>query len=236
MTITTLKTMLLVGAAAFSIQAQAAFVSTDWKAQGDSRATLHEETGIEWLKLPETSGMSINEVISQLDTTFAGWRLPTKAEVTTMLSASWGINLPQTSWSSTAYNPNITTHHNRLGASFVNTPGAPNAVHTWAYTQTYAMYLDDAGLVNYSGAYYPGGTTTHAYSNTLVSGGTNPDYKLYAYSVYLVSDGGTTLSSVNDPSLNVNNPSAPVNNADVNAPATMSALMLSLGLLMRRRK
>lgn len=54
--------------------------------------------------------------------------------------------------------------------------------------------------------------------------------------VYLVSDGGTTLSSINDPSININNPKAPINMADVSAPvglATAGVLMLMLGA--RRR-
>ena len=35
---------------AFSGMAQADLVATDWKTSGDALATLHEETGIEWLK------------------------------------------------------------------------------------------------------------------------------------------------------------------------------------------
>jgi hypothetical protein len=45
--------------------------------------------------------------------------------------------------------------------------------------------------------------------------------------VYLVSDGGTTLNSQLDPSLNINNDNAPIN--DVYAPSLLG--LMSLGLL-----
>jgi hypothetical protein len=69
-------------------------------------------------------------------------------------------------------------------------------------------------------------------SNWAVTNNTN--YSNDAFGVYLVSDGGTTLSSINDPSLNANNANAP---ASVPLPAT--AALLGLGLLgfgARRKK
>lgn len=59
-----------------------------------------------------------------------------------------------------------------------------------------------------------------------------------SYSIYMVSDGWTTLSSINDPSLNINNANAPVNNA-TSVPAPATALILATGLFgfsARRRK
>lgn len=37
----------ILAAGLISTQANAAFVSTDWKVQGDSKASLHQETGLE---------------------------------------------------------------------------------------------------------------------------------------------------------------------------------------------
>jgi hypothetical protein len=54
----------------------------------------------------------------------------------------------------------------------------------------------------------------------------NTNFSFITYGVYLVSDGGTTLSLINDPSLNANNANAP---ASVPLPAT--AALLGLGLL-----
>ena len=55
--------------------------------------------------------------------------------------------------------------------------------------------------------------------------------------VYLVSDGGTTLSSLNDPMLNANNPNSPANQqpVPVNAPVSLLALAL-IALGFRKQK
>ena len=47
------------------------------------RATLDSNTGIEWLDLSETVGMSMDYVVSQTGGggEFAGWRLPTSDEL-----------------------------------------------------------------------------------------------------------------------------------------------------------
>jgi parallel beta-helix repeat protein len=52
------------------------------------------------------------------------------------------------------------------------------------------------------------------------------DYTDNSYGVYLVSDGGTTLSSQQDPSINANNANAPA--ANVSAPVLLG--LMSLGL------
>lgn len=73
-----------------SLGANAALVSTDWKTAGDGKATLDTQTGIEWLDLSVTDGLTIGQVKSLLPTTYAGWRLPTPEEVFTMLSNATG--------------------------------------------------------------------------------------------------------------------------------------------------
>ena len=54
------------------------------------------------------------------------------------------------------------------------------------------------------------------------------------FGYFLVSDGGTTLSSIQDPSLNSNNPNAP-GVADVSAPVGMAGATLALFLMGARR-
>lgn len=72
--------------------------------------------------------------------------------------------------------------------------------------------------------------------------GSGLDYKNVHDGVYLVSDGGTTLSSISNPNLNINNPNAPVNQvpdapADVPVNAGFGLLGLALMALgLRRRK
>ena len=75
--------MMIVGMLFITSTAQAGFLETDWLVTGDSKATLHEETGIEWLKLTETTGLSVNQVIAQTDVggKYAGWRIPTAQDI-----------------------------------------------------------------------------------------------------------------------------------------------------------
>lgn len=85
---------------------------------------------------------------------------------------------------------------------------------------------------------YPrrGLTTFNSLSGLINSGRRDTEYSLSRFGVWLVSDGGTTLTSINNPTLNLNNPKAPINMADVSAPAGLAAagvLMLMLGA--RRR-
>lgn len=54
--------------------------------------------------------------------------------------------------------------------------------------------------------------------------------------IYIVSDGGPTLSSIDDPSLNINPPKALINMADVSAPAGLAAADLLMLMLGARRK
>lgn len=45
-------------------KASADFLHTDWQADGDSLATLHEETGLEWLKINSTLGIFASSSVS----------------------------------------------------------------------------------------------------------------------------------------------------------------------------
>ena len=77
-----LKKIIVLGLlSVLSIGANAEFIEADYLVGGDDLSTLHVETGIEWLDFSVTKGMSMQEVIDQLDTTFYGWRIPTKLEV-----------------------------------------------------------------------------------------------------------------------------------------------------------
>lgn len=52
------------------------------------------------------------------------------------------------------------------------------------------------------------------------------DWKRSYEGVCLVSDVGVTLSSINDPTININNPNAPINMSDVSDPAGLAASSL----------
>jgi hypothetical protein len=206
--------------------AQAALVHTDWKTAGDQQSTLSEETGLEWLKLSHTVGMSINQVKSELNTTYAGWRLPTNDEV-----------------------GNFLTSH--FSAMTLNEGSRTDGDETSQVEQTYSWnefmsVTYDHSSFSYSGGYHTDGDSSGALTvvqllknenaNRIYNDlrGYDLDSSYLAYGVYLISDGGTTLSSQMDPSINANNANAPA--ADVSAPALLGLMGLGLfGFAARRR-
>lgn len=80
------KSLLVAGAlfvGLVSNQVQAEFVYTDWKVAGDKKAMLDRETGIEWLRLPNTRNRTSAQIMAGIDVggEFEGWRLATLAEM-----------------------------------------------------------------------------------------------------------------------------------------------------------
>jgi hypothetical protein len=212
--------------------AQAAFVHKDWKVSGDARATLHEETGIEWLKLDNTSNRSMDEVSA--DAAFTGWRLPTRGEVNTLI----GDMLSPLAFNSSP-----------VAYSGSGSPLYTGYVNTWQefmsiaqtdaqHVRSFGLHTDGSGGTLMTGARKATqGSSVNSYNifNDLFESNYSPSYKSTKYSVFLVSDGGTTLSSQLDPSINANNANnanAPI--SDVSAPALLG-LMGLFGFAARRR-
>lgn len=213
---------------AFSGMAQADLVATDWKTSGDALATLHEETGIEWLDLTQTDGMSIQEVIDQTNQggTFEGWRLPTFDEIDTFVRYAFNGKLPANSTQTQGGNINEPVYRN-----FTDIMGL---THT-AGDRRHSLGLgaDDNGSIYSFGVlgYTSGGTSTFFRSGHSEASYTFDTARPEA-GVYLVSDGGVTYSSINDPTLNARNPNAPINNV----PAMGLAGLAFAGLAFRRKK
>ena len=225
----------------FSLTANAGFVKTDWKSSGDSLSVLHEETGKEWLSLTQTDGMSINQVIAQLGNggTFDGWRLPTASEVEVMLKDSFlGFNLKtgKNTYMAEGYNDaywkEADTDRKQMGGTDYRVVDGSYWAHSLGF------HLDDTGtqLQNSGMNHFNWKATPRLYEfnimNQVSVDSNNWDASSTYYGVDLISDGGTTLSSKLDPTLNINNPDAPINNVPV------AYLLSGLGLffLSLRRK
>lgn len=205
-----------------STGASAEFVHTDWKVAGDKQAVLHTSTGQEWLNLEQTANKSVNTVISLLDTQYAGWRLPTFAEFETMISTF-----------AAQFNASHTPSA-QLNAPMVNS--FINLFSTRTSNQyNMGTYQAQNGTYKFVGVYFGSDIfyglehPTSYGANTIPFTGTG---------VWLVSDGGTTLSSMQNPTLNINNVNAPVNqvSSDVSAPAGLAAAGLIMMILGSRRK
>lgn len=68
-----------------SLGVNAELVERDWNTEGDALITLDQTTGYKWLDLTLTANQSILDIQDELDSTYAGWRLPTQDEVGALL-------------------------------------------------------------------------------------------------------------------------------------------------------
>jgi hypothetical protein len=256
-----------IAALSFSAFSHAEFVATNVYAENDQKATLDSETGLEWLDLTETFDKSYDNVINELSTTYAGFRLPTVEEVTFMLDRYLSQNF-QTTFTGTlggqktiasgvtnGSGAGILNNFNRVksnfGGSLCSVSGSSCSTYSSQAENTRGQVL---GMVHNSD-YVADGTKEYSsyglrisrlqysFNNntnaTVQYGQTDVDTdRAYHGSgtklgTWLVSDGGTTLSSIQDPSLNSNNANAPVN--EVPAGGLSLLTLAAFGLLLRRK-
>lgn len=223
---------------ALTMQANAALVETDWKNSGDKQATLDTATGIEWLDLSLTAKVPLATLLTRMQSgDLVGWRFATESEVGT-------LNMH--------YDPSL---HSTSLSYLSSTNGLTNAkMDPWRalFGQTHSIekasigvYQKDNGQWGMVGAYRPG--LLRWYTAGFESSATLMATNVNTWAGYfLVSDGGTTLSSINDPAININNPNAPINTnppvtppTDVGAPLapiTMSMALMGILAIRRHRK
>lgn len=185
-----------------SAQANAAFVPTDWKFVGDKKSTLDTETGLEWLDLDVTNNLSMSDVAARLTSDYAGWRFPSASEMNDMFSRFFS-----------------TIDHSYEG--FV-----AGAFDDWLlWSSLFGFHeVTESGVKRSAGMFYNENGVETLIGAALLNGGPDiyvrpgaPDNPVFYdssfdkfWGVYLVSDGGVTLSSINNPSLNIKNPNYPV--------------------------
>jgi hypothetical protein len=230
-----------------SLSVQAGVVQMDWLSAGDNKGFLDERTGLEWLDLSVTEAMSVDTVLAQTGVggTYEGWRMADKAEVYSLFDTLTEYLLYQPGPTSTT----DTTAHSGGSSAWSKTIAVVNVM---GYTQTQSNLTKTAGVFqnpDNNGGYSVGqvytsrGTTSYnaylywdQYTNYFDDGTWSSATALGDIGIYLVSDGGTTLSSQSDPTLNSNNPKAPINDVNVTAPAYFSFGFLALaGGLLRRK-
>lgn len=146
---------LLVSTLLLSISANASLVTMDWKSASDGILTYDDNSGLYWLDLTETAGMSYSEVSAQLGAggSFDGWRYATTTEATDIY-AQFGLtpgaeSLPIEDFRSAIATMNsyfgdlfdatnyVDTHSGSWGISGTEWPGYPDWHMVFlAYTYT----------------------------------------------------------------------------------------------------
>jgi hypothetical protein len=226
------KKIALIGAISLaSTVASAELISTNWKINGDSRSTLDTISGLEWLDLSETINMSINNVSDLLNTTYSGWELATSNQVFDLYSnmySDFEFDQYGHSYSSDLSEKNKVKSIIDMFGKFTSS----NAISTTGIYLNDNPSLGDTSILNATSIYF--GQTSWGQKESVnmsvhaPSGGWSHSTKSLGSGVFLVSTGGTTLSSINNPDINAN--------ANVPLPATLGLLGLSIAGLSFRRK
>lgn len=215
--------------------AQAGFVHTDWKYTGDEEAVLHEETGIEWLTMLNSQTNTVADTNTQLQDGYYydGWRYATLEEVDIMMSDFFGEAMGQYSVSGDD------TLMKAAVENYISMFGITRYLSRGDFTQSFGVTLGADGNVYRAGV----GRYLSQYANSpwelnfpqLEESEDVDGYKASQSGFFLVSDGGTTLSSKMNPMLNINNANAPINNAAA-VPVFGVAAFGLLGLIAARRR
>lgn len=210
-----------------STQANAALVSTDWTTAGDSKATLDTVTGLEWLDLTLTAGNSYTS-ISQNPSLYPGWRFPTVAEVKGLFDRYLSYYTQKVPTNGLVNNY---SHYRAEAVLFRNLFGM--TYDGQDYRTNGLIYDEVKKRVTLFGFVTAPSTLYSIFTYDYTAGSYFVSTKSNLTGWFLVSDGGTTLSSINNPMLNVNNPKAPVNQVpDIPADVPVHAGFGGLGLLL----
>ncbi len=144
-------------------------VQADAFSAGDNKAALETSTGLVWMDFGVNSHRTFSDVVSSLDTDYAGWRLPTIAEVDHLWTNLFGgldewSRLQPTFASLSTFDKNITMYDdyfNSLMGVFGNLVGL-NGHYTYyrddvliysadyTYKSSFAVFSDSGvnGFVN----------------------------------------------------------------------------------------
>ena len=89
------STLLTATALVLSSNINAATISIDWQSTGDGLITRDTSSGLDWLDLTQTTGMTYDSVIAGqvAGGQFDGWRYASVDEVNTLLKTNFGIDL-----------------------------------------------------------------------------------------------------------------------------------------------
>ena len=225
----------------FSVSANAEFIKGDYDVLGDGKVALDTSTGIEWLNITLTRSYTINTITPLLDSDFKGFRVATKEEVDQMVQ-----NILPSLFTSDTY------YAGRDGSTSSATSIVVDEDEARNFRETFAAHGDDYAY----GAFLNENSEDPLYNAGFM--GSNPwDAGQVAYydlrltkdddafakfhsalyngrgSVFLVSGGGESYSSLNDSEYRKVQEGA----LSVPSPLSVGAFsMVLLGLTLRRKK
>lgn len=236
------KTLIAAALGLFSLNSQAHLIQGDWLSEGDGLSILDTYSGVEWLKLTETKGMSVPDVLA--NDKYSGWSVANYYNVEKLFKNNISYNKENIPLEERHYSS--VDDEDRYFLSGRNTEGWTNSlISLLGITKTTSSYsgafldrtsyglIAGVGLARVS-------LTEKTYSNSgryeeefVYSVDRNGSYdeniKLPYSGVFLFNTGGVTVSSLSTPNYNVALNDVPLENASF-------ALLPFLMLAFRKRK
>lgn len=233
----------------FSGFAQAEFVQGDWLVEGDNLSTLDTRTGKEWLRLTETAGMTLDEVTSALGGELSGWNIAGVDDMIELAKSQLEIaGAPSPYWEAsnlefmTSEQGNtslgLVSVEEEYAEAFSEAFGGSiiESYSNFAEHGVYGMYANDYKdkygffYSQYSNIKSSGLSLTTLTTPTLYTNGRD------TVGWFLVNEGGVSLSSLSDPTINTPEGADSVT-SDVSAPLSLGLFAFaSMGLAGLRRK
>jgi len=151
----------------FSATTQALpIVQADAFTAGDNQAALETSTGLVWMDFGVNSHLSYDNVRYLLPTQFAGWRLPTAAEVDHLWSALFG-SLPEWNRYSQGFgfmssktqddyfDAVFAVFGNNMDVSYETRDQDGNPVDSWTSKSMIAVFMEESGVAGFVSADSP---------------------------------------------------------------------------------
>ena len=213
--------------------ANAELMNLNYIGGNDQQITLDTGTGIEWLKLTVTKGMSINDVQSKLGAgeQFEGWQIPTYSQVMTFVENG----LPNAAYIEGG-SVSLTDSNSSMSvinevSDFAGYIGKTDYYSPQSVFKAYGYHLSEDGesakytrIDNYT-------SSTYSYKKVMRVGygSATKNRSSTQYGVYLISYGGASLASINNPSINFDQDGNPAGEV---SSVPLSGSVFSLALIM----
>lgn len=169
-------------------------VQADAFAAGDNKASLQSSTGLVWMDYGVNNTKSFNQVVSELSSTYSGWRVATETEIKNLFgelfsgAQSQYISTDSSNWSGS-------------GTNSTNVLSIMGTDYNDGYSYGLGWFLNDSNKLNYAHIYDQTYYGSNYQGANICCGSTNyadygyADYS-YGYSTMLVKNG----ASVPEPS------------------------------------
>tara|TARA_B000000565_G_scaffold255758_1_gene237620 strand:- start:107695 stop:108435 length:741 start_codon:yes stop_codon:yes gene_type:complete len=182
----------------------------DWKVAGDKLSVLDYQTGIEYLRLSESVGRSIDNVSANFGPggDFEGWRLATEAEINSFMDYVVASGGSGPGFTTDGQSANVSTSLQEW-QDFVRIMGYTYTVSDRLHS--FAIFYDGSEILNSGVLGYLSGDARFRRSHNDGGIDNNTSSSLVSAGVWIVNDGGVSIESIEYPELNKNNPNSPYN-------------------------